>query len=148
MQNLIRSITNMDLVSEHGAEPSGQDFAVNEEEETDGVDRQRIRLDCVATAFLPDKPSNKFSPAAAADEVLNMTRLRDPYSQMFPPHFPSGMDIHREFERPVTELDYIKHLLRGIDPWFSQNPLFIFTAAYRLDFQKIASSLHAVKGNI
>ena len=146
VQNLARSIANMDLVHEHGNESLEEDFVASEDVERDAIDRQRVRLDCVATAFLPDKASRKFSPAADG-EVLNMTRLRDPYSQMFPPRFPSGIDIHREFARPVTESDYINHLLRSIDPWFSQNPLFVFTAAYRLDFQKIASSLHAVKGN-
>jgi hypothetical protein len=102
VQNLARLIASMDFVHEYGDELSGEDFLANEEEETDAIDRQRVQLDCVATAFLPDKPSNKFSPAADG-EVLNMTRLRDPYSQMFPPRFPSGIDIHREFERSVTE---------------------------------------------
>ena len=75
-----------------------------------------------------------------------MTQLRDPYSQMFPPRFPSGLDIHRVFQRAVTEAEWLKHKLHGIDAWFSKNPLFIFTAAYRLDFQKISSTLHGTSG--
>ena len=114
--------------------------------QTDAVEKQRIKLDCVATAFLPDEFSNKFATAADSS-VTNMTAIRDPSSQMFPPRFPSCYDIHSpNFIRPVTELEWVNHLIRGIDPWFSQNQVFLFTAAYRLDFHKIASSLHAVKG--
>ena len=145
-ENLAEAIRRFDLASED-ADLSGESFMEEEEVESDAVDDQRVRLDCVATAFLPDKPSEKFSPAAKG-EVSNMTQLRDPYSQMFPPRFPSGIDIHRDFDRGVTEAVWLKHKLCGIDAWFSKNPLFLFTAAYRLDFQKISSTLHAIKGNI
>ena len=145
-ENLAMAINRLDLASQD-ADLSGESFIEEEEVESDAVDDQRVRLDCVATAFLPDKPSDKFSPAAEG-QVSNMTELRDPYSQMFPPRFPSGIDIHGVFKRAVTESEWLKHKLRGIDAWFSKNPLFIFTAAYRLDFQKISSTLHAFKGNI
>ena len=114
--------------------------------QSDPVERQRVKLDLVSTAFLPDRFTDKFAPAEGED-MVNMTTIRDPYSQMFPPRFPSGYDIHRRFRRPVTESEWVNHKVRGLDPWFSQNPLFLFTAAYRLDFHKITSSLHAVKGD-
>ena len=115
--------------------------------ELDCIDQQRVDLGCINTAFLPNSFSRRFAPARNS-EVVQLEAIRDPYSQMFPPRFPSGYDIHSNFIIPVTESDWIIHHLRGIDPWFAQNPLFLFTAAYRLDFHKIASSLHAVKGRI
>ena len=142
---LAGQINRLDLSTEFEQSPDNFLASREEEEEEDAVERQRVKLDCVATAFLPNSDSVKFAPAADA-EVLNMTTLRNPYSQMFPPRFPSGLDIHQDFTRPVTESEWVNHKIRGIDHWFSTNPLFIFTAAYRLDFQKISSSLHAVKG--
>ena len=146
-ESLARKISNIDLTSKVTQSPDIDDDN-DISWQSDAVERQRVKLDCVATAFLPDEFSKKFAPAEGAS-VANMTEIRDPYSQMFPPRFPSGYDIHSPyFIRPVTESEWVNHKIRGIDPWFSQNPLFVFTAAYRLDFQKTASSLHALKGKV
>ena len=143
---LALKISSLDFTSEVTQTPDEDSDDDDMFSQSDAVIRQRVRLDCVSTAFLPDEFSDKFAPAEDSNEA-NMSKIRDPYSQMFPPRFPSGYDIHSpNFTRPVTESEWVNHHLRGIDPWFSQNPVFLFTAAYRLDFQKIASSLHAVKG--
>ena len=115
------------------------------EVDQDAVERQRVKLDCVESAFLPNSSSPRFTPTRDS-AVTNMMNIKDPYSQMFPSHFPSGKDIDDNFRISVTEIEWVNHHIRGIDPWFSNNAVFLFTAAYRVGFQKVAASIHAVKG--
>ena len=108
------------------------------------VARNRNELDVVHSVFLPDRtfaPGHNNMPVA----FLNM---KSPYAATMPIFFPNlagDVDDPRR-TRPVTELEWIGHIIRCVHKELTEFPLFAFTAAYRIDMQSLRAAFNSCSG--
>ena len=100
----------------------------------------------IHSVFLPDKT---FSPGKDSMPVAFLS-MACPYSQTMPMFFPNMEgdvdDVGRDPERPVTERQWIGHHLRSVHKELSEFPLFVFTAAYRVDMKSFYAAFNSCKG--
>ena len=116
-----------------------------EEEEDDPVERNRNTLETLKSVLLPDRA---FAPASESIPT-NFLRLRNPYAKTMPiffPHNKGDIDDPKIKEGKVKEREWVLHMLRNVRKRISEFPIFAFTAAYRLDTQKLVGAYNALIG--
>ena len=122
--------------------------------DTDVVDYS-IRLNPTANSEEPCTvhdvvlPENVFAPGQ--DNVpLWFLNVSSPYAKTMPIFFPRQTgdwdDPRRDPNRPISETEWIGHVLRSVHKQLTEFPLFPFTAAYRLDMKAIQSAFNSCSG--
>ena len=94
-------------------------------------------------------PENVFAPGQ--DNVpLWFLQVPSPYAKTMPVFFPRQTgdwdDPRRDPTRPISETEWIGHVLRSVHKQLTEFPLFPFTAAYRLDMKAIQSAFNNCTG--
>ena len=94
-------------------------------------------------------PENVFSPGQG-NVPLWFFNLTSPYSKTMPIFFPRKTgdwdDPRRDPTRPISEGDWVRHILRSVHKQLTEFPLFPFTAAYRMDMKAIQSAFNSCTG--
>ena len=97
-------------------------------------------------AILPD---GVYSPGQES-MPLWFLNLSSPYAKTMPIFFPKQMgdwdDPRRDQTRPISETEWIGHILRSVHKELVEFPLFPFTAAYRMDMKSIQSAYNSCIG--
>ena len=90
---------------------------------------------CSETVLLPE---GTFAPGSSYKPV-KFLRTKKPYSKILPTFFPLEQDDLTGLleNQQVTESQYVHHMLRNVKKTLSENSLFVFSAAYRLDMIKL-----------
>ena len=77
-------------------------------------------------------------------------QMSSPYAKTMPIFFPKQTgdwdDPRRDPTRPISESEWIGHILRSVYKHLAEFPLFPFTAAYRLDMKAIQSAYNSCTG--
>ena len=94
-------------------------------------------------------PDGVFSPGQENMPVWFL-ELSSPYAKTMPIFFPRQTgdwdDPRRDSSRPVTEFEWIGHILRSVHKELVEFPLFGFTAAYRMDMKCLQSAYNSCIG--
>ena len=94
-------------------------------------------------------PDGVYSPGQG-NMPLWFLHLSSPYSKTMPVFFPTQTgdwdDPRRDPNRPISETEWIGHMLRSVHKQLVEFPLFPFTAAYRLDMKDMQSAYNSCCG--
>ena len=88
-------------------------------------------------------PPNTYAPARGF-RPTSFLALKQPYSKTFPIFFPRGEgDSDDQMRNPqLSEQEWCINMLRCVKKNLAEFPLFVFTAAYRLDTAKIRKAFY------
>ena len=86
-------------------------------------------------------PEGTFAPGSSSHPV-NFIKIKRPYSKILPLFFPLEQDDldHFQSQLLITEGRWAVHMLRNVNKTLSENNLFVFGAAYRLDMQRLETA--------
>ena len=119
-----------------------EDFSARQNPDGDETIENNLMQDVI----LPD---GVYSPGQG-NMPLWFIQLSSPYAKTMPIFFPRQTgdwdDPRRDPARPITEVEWIGHILRSVHKELVEFPLFPFTAAYRLDMKSIQSSYNSCIG--
>ena len=90
-------------------------------------------------------PEGTFAPGSSSHPI-NFIKMKKPYSKILPTFFPLEQDDLDYFQHQfkITEGQWVAHMLRNVKKTLSENSLFVFGAAYRLDMSRLESASYVM----
>ena len=129
----VRKVTDEDLNSFSVT----QDLSTTEADLDETVDAEDDVVLLPDDVSLPDNENH----------AISLLTLPGPYSKTMCIFFPDGVgDFDDERNSPVTELEWIGHILRNVRKELSEFTLFPFTAAYRMDMKQRQAAFNSCTG--